>query len=260
MFDSDNTNRVITIGANVKKIPSYLFYSAKVASVTFEDESVCEMIGRSAFEDCDSLTSIEIPDSVTSIGAYAFSNCFSLTSVVIGDGVTSIGIYAFRYCSKLVFNEYENAEYLGNDNNPYHALIAASSSNSSCTINGNTKVIADNAFYNRGISGTVIIPEGVISIGNSAFGKCVGLKNVVIPSSVTTIGDYAFLISSAVSTHISGVYYKGDADEWAKVQTGTSCFGYTTSVPIYYYSDNEPAESNKYWRYVNGVPTVWGDE
>ncbi|MBE6548387.1 MAG: leucine-rich repeat domain-containing protein, partial [Ruminococcaceae bacterium] len=58
-------------------------------------------IGDYAFRDCDSLASIEIPDSVTSIGDDAFSGCSSLTSVVIGDSVTSIGDYAFRNCSSL---------------------------------------------------------------------------------------------------------------------------------------------------------------
>ena len=58
-------------------------------------------IGSSAFEDCSSLTSITIPDSVTSIGNYAFYNCTSLTSVTIGSGVESIGNSAFEGCTSL---------------------------------------------------------------------------------------------------------------------------------------------------------------
>ena len=59
-------------------------------------------IGDSAFEDCDSLTSVVIPDSVTSIGDNAFSSCGSLTSVVIGNSVTSIGVRAFAWCGRLM--------------------------------------------------------------------------------------------------------------------------------------------------------------
>ena len=58
-------------------------------------------IGRSAFDNCSSLTSVEIGDSVTGIGNYAFSGCSSLTSVEIPDSVTSIGSSAFSGCSRL---------------------------------------------------------------------------------------------------------------------------------------------------------------
>ncbi|MBR3836227.1 MAG: leucine-rich repeat protein [Clostridia bacterium] len=58
-------------------------------------------IGISAFDDCNKLTSITIPDSVNNIGIAAFSGCTSLTSVIIGNGVTTIGGSAFYRCSKL---------------------------------------------------------------------------------------------------------------------------------------------------------------
>ncbi|MBR3708637.1 MAG: leucine-rich repeat domain-containing protein, partial [Lentisphaeria bacterium] len=53
------------------------------------------------FRHCTDLTSITIPDSVTSIGLYAFSRCSSLTSITIPDSVTSIGRWAFSRCSSL---------------------------------------------------------------------------------------------------------------------------------------------------------------
>ena len=72
---------------------------------TYKNYTVTTILGgdnaNAGFVGCPSLTSITIPDSVTSIGEYAFNYCSSLTSVVIGDSVTSIGEHAFFYCTSL---------------------------------------------------------------------------------------------------------------------------------------------------------------
>ena len=83
----------------MQAIPAnYLAYS-KLTSITIPENITS--IGRCAFSGCDSLTSITIPDSVTSIGSSAFENCSGLTSIVIPDSVTSIDHWAFQYCTGL---------------------------------------------------------------------------------------------------------------------------------------------------------------
>ncbi len=74
-------------------------YSSYIQTVNIADGVTS--IGKHAFYNCTSLTSITIPDSVTSIGSYAFYNCDSLTSIVIPDSVTSIGNSAFNGCKGL---------------------------------------------------------------------------------------------------------------------------------------------------------------
>ena len=78
-------------------------------SVIPDDGSVTS-IGDSAFYNCRSLASINIPDSITSIGDYAFAWCHSLKSIVIPNSVTSIGSWAFFGCSSLKTIEYIGTE------------------------------------------------------------------------------------------------------------------------------------------------------
>ena len=130
------------------------------------------------------LTSIEIPNSVTSIGWGAFDGCRVLTSVTIPNSVTSIGWSAFHGCSGLT----------------------------SVTISNSVTSLESSTFYGCTGLTSVTIPNSVTSIGGGAFSRCTGLTSVTIPNSVTSIGDYAFenctgLTSVTIPNSVTSIEY-----------------------------------------------------
>ena len=144
-------------------------------------------IGDWAFSGLSGLTSVTIPNSVTSIGDWAFNNCTGLTSVTIGNSVTSIGGYAFvtsigkeafHYCSGLT--------------SVHITDIAAWCNISFGDYYSNPLRYAHHLYMNGSEITDLVIPNSVTSIGDWAFNNCTGLTSVTIGNSVTSIGGYAF--------------------------------------------------------------------
>ena len=214
MIVCKGTLQEIVIPDSVTGIEDFAFsHCSKLTKITLK-EGITK-IGEGVFYYCRSLPEITIPDSVTSIGTLAFYECSNLTTVTVGNGVTSIGEQAFRGCTflsnitipdsiiriddaafydcpNLNYNQYDNGKYLGNANNSYAALITAESDITSCAIHNDARVIAAGAFQNCDSLVSVVIPDGVVGIGNYAFAGCADLTSVNIPDSVKSIGAYAF--------------------------------------------------------------------
>ena len=123
-------------------------------------------IGSNAFNNVNGhlITSVIIPDSVTSIGISAFQSCTLMTSVTIGNGVTTIKLSAFQSCTALT----------------------------SVTIPGSVTTIVQYAFYSCTELTSVTIPNSVTIIGDGAFQLCTKLTSVTIGNGVTSIGISAF--------------------------------------------------------------------
>ena len=152
--------------------------SVKYNDVTYNVTS----IGEEAFYYCESLTSIQIPNSVTCIKKYAFYHCTSLTSIEIPNSVTSIDNFAFNGCESLtsIVVDAGNTVYDSREN--CNAIIETAT---------NTLIAG---FQNT------IIPNSVTSIGKYAFRYCSNLISITVPDTVTTIEEWAFSYCSGLTS------------------------------------------------------------
>lgn len=158
-------------------------------------------IGDKAFCYCTSLKTVTLSNSLESIGSGAFSFCESLETITIPDSVVSFGAGAFSPCNSLKYNEYNNAYYLGNDDNPYMILVEILDKNiMSYIIPDTTEFIDSSAFDNCKMLKGVSIPDSVTSIGMRAFSNCTALEIITIPDSVITIGYGAFEDCTSLKT------------------------------------------------------------
>lgn len=189
-------------------------YTSSIINVVIEDG--VESIGDYAFYDCDSLMSVTIPDGVESIGNYAFYSCARLQNITIPDSVNSIGIHAFVDCTCLLIycTEYSYAHTYVENANVAHSLIYYSGTcgeNLTFTLDTRTGILIisgtgymsnydysfDNFrnapwFHDRYSIKSVIIEEGVTSVGSDAFSYCANLAYVSLPDSLTYISSEAF--------------------------------------------------------------------
>src|SRR6266446_3959723 len=146
----------------VTRIESQAFANSSVTSVTVPNSVTS--IGQEAFYYCTLLTSFTIPNGITSIEFRTFGNCSSLTTVTIPNSVTTIGNSAFFNCANIP----------------------------SVTIPNSVTSIGAYALQSCSSLANVTIPNSVTSIGPVAFYNCTKLTSVTIPSSITRIGDTAF--------------------------------------------------------------------
>lgn len=172
-------------GALVKSIGKNAFDGCNLTSITIPNGVTS--IESGAFWRSSSLTSINIPNSVTNIGEYAFESCESLKSINIPNSVTSIGSEAFYGCDGLTSVTIPNGVTSIGDE-----AFGWCSKLKSVTIPNSVKNIESGTFGWCNNLTSVTIPNSVTSIESSAFINCSSLTSITIPNSVESIGNGAF--------------------------------------------------------------------
>ncbi|MBO7150378.1 MAG: leucine-rich repeat domain-containing protein, partial [Clostridia bacterium] len=178
----------VSVADDVLQIPAYLFGAEKaflapnVKAVIFSENSLCASIGEGAFAYLPSLASFEAPSAIERVGIAAFTGCESLP-----------------------FAAYDNAYYLGNEENPYLILVKSKDTDIlSCQLHADTAAIAGEAFALCASLESISLPMSLAGIGDGAFRGCRALVSVSVPDAVKSIGAFAFsdctLLSSVAFT------------------------------------------------------------
>ena len=217
-FKGCSSLQTVTLSKNLKKISGSLFEECTALSSIEIPESVTE-IGGHAFRACESLVSVEIPESVKEIAEYTFFGCKNLRNVTLPETIELIGDFAFSECTSLISVKLPtNLKKIGK-------VCFGISGLESLTIPEGVTDIERGAFVGCVNLTKIDFPESIENIGSGAFGRtpwilaqqeespfvivnhllidgtsCTGA--VVIPETVTSIEEYAFVKAEITSIDI----------------------------------------------------------
>ena len=158
---------------------------SSMETATFAEDAVLTSIGRNAFAD-SGIKEITLPNSVTRIEAEAFKNCDVLETITLSDNVTYVSPEAFKYCSKLMEIEIDDA-------NEFYSSVDGML----LTKDKETLVLFPPGKANESF---IVLPPSLTTIGDYAFYACTNLYHVTIPNKVTKIGQRSFGFCSNLKT------------------------------------------------------------
>lgn len=169
---------------NVTFIPDNCFSDWTLSSIELPPSIT--RIGKGSFKGCNYLSSITIPQGVKEIGQDAFYGS-GLNAITLTEGLETIGSQAFCYCTNLSqINLPHSLTKIGSSAFRYCQSLT------SIVIPDSISVIDNSTFGGCNSLTTVYLPNSIKTIGNAAFSNCSCLKEIVIPDSVTKLGDSAF--------------------------------------------------------------------
>ncbi|MDA0848436.1 MAG: leucine-rich repeat domain-containing protein [Verrucomicrobia bacterium] len=190
-YDGDTEFPKITsvvIPSSIKTIGASAFQNAhSLTTVTFAPDSQLTTLEDSSFRKCTSLTSIELPDSLTEIKGYTFLECTSLTSIELPDSITEIGEGTFILCNSLTSIELPDPLTTIRNN-----LLSYCPALTSVVIPDSVTTIEENAFFLCGQLSSIELPASLTSIDSRAFQFCKNLASITFLGSAPTLGANVF--------------------------------------------------------------------
>ena len=244
---------------------------------------VGEVVGLGTCTDTDIVIPSVTEDGVLVVGLFPFGfyNCDSISSIRIPSNISGFIDNPFRLCDTLsnIYVDESNKDLKSIDGNLYtkdgKTLLryAAGKSDAEFVVPDGVTSIGESAFYRCHNLTSVTIPDSVTSIDSSAFYECKNLTSIIIPEGVTSIGASAFngcesltsiLISNSVRSIGRGAFYGCEslADVYYVGRTDWANINIIENDLLqaatrYYYSEGQPTTSGYFWHYVNDAVTVW---
>ena len=211
-----------TFGENVEYIPTYLGVGMDKLTSMIIPNSVTS-IGEGAFYICSSLTSVTIPNSVTSIGRGAFADCSSLTSITIPNSVTSIGDGAFDGCNNITsvtwnakncntynFGSQVTSFEFGNEVEVVpSSLCEGMEKLTSVTIPNSVKTIGSSAFEGCARLGKISLGTGLEEIAANAFAGCTRLYDIYVYATYPPFAEESSFANYNVYVYVPCEYQRG---------------------------------------------------
>lgn len=204
-FSDGRDKHIITIDGNITALGGSCFlHNTSITNITFLDDNI-KLDNNNLFYDCLSLTSIALPNNLTSIGDTCFQFCSSLQSINLPTSIVSLGFGCFSYCLSLANIVLPNTLTSIPD-----YCFRKCSSLTSVTLPSGLTDIGRYCFYDCLSLSNISLPNTLTSIPEFCFENCSSLTNIILPDNITSIGQSSFSSSGLTSITIpSSVTYIG---------------------------------------------------
>lgn len=241
----------------------------KLGSVTLPN--TVKTIAKYAFRDNRGLVEMKLPSSVTTLGEGAFSHCPSLQRVVIPANMTNLGDGVFAECEALTELSVASGNPVYDSRGNSNAIIRSSDhtliqGTVGTRIPSSVKAIGPKAFQGLTALKEISIPSGVTSIGEYAYDGCTGVTGtVVIPASVTTVGNNAFKRIKPARVVVEGNVQTYDFG----FEPAPEVVLYVTTPPDYYLGGSYPStlyvpkgslsayQNHNIWKWFDSIKEIY---